>query len=151
MGSAQKLRVGMVENNIGLGQLTRETALRQTSMAAELAKSEQPDLIVFPETAIKTPPPMLQLEGESELHAPSTRYHPLNMTRIGQSHEFSVQSGYQTPVIFGCTAIDPDRKGPVPGRPALFNAAFMLDAKGNVLGTALKNRLLIIWRVHSGL
>lgn len=139
---ADKIRVGMVENNIGVGQTTMETARRQIMLAAQLAATENPDLIVFPETAIKTPPPTHKV-GDFIAPSASSRFYPLSMTESAQNEIYSVQQGYNTPVLFGSTAIDPDRPGPVPGRPALFNGAFLLDENGKVLGTALKNKLLM--------
>lgn len=143
MGRAPKLRVGMVENNVGLGMVNMEIAMRQITLAADLAAKENPDLIVFPETAVKTPPPMHLVEGSTEWSPSDTGYYPLNMVQSSQDQRFSVQQGYKVPVLFGCTIIDPDRPGPVPGRSALHNGAFMLDEQGQVLGTALKNRLLV--------
>ncbi len=143
MADSPKLRVGMVENNVGIGQADFKTAMRQIDLARELANREQPDLIVFPETAVKTPPPTHLRKGQEPANGVPQRFYPLDMVSCAQDEQFSVQRGYRVPVLFGCTAIDPEREGPVPGRPALFNAAFMLDAEGNVLGTALKNKLLL--------
>lgn len=143
MSEAPKLRVGMVENDVGLGLVNMEIAQRQISMAGQLAAKENPDLIVFPETAVKTPPPIHVVEGSTEFRAPDTVFYPLSMIRSSQDTRFAVQQGYRTPVLFGCTIRDPDREGPVPGRYALYNGAFMLDEAGQVLGTALKNRLLV--------
>lgn len=143
MADAEKLRVGMVENNVGLGLVDLATALRQISMAAELAAKEKPDLIVFPETAVKTPPPPHRLKGDPNVHLAASRFYPLSIEQLSQEDQYSPQLGYRVPILFGCTATDLNRPGPVPGRPALFNAAFLVDAQGKVLGHALKNKLLL--------
>lgn len=143
MAQAEKLRVGMVENDVGLGSLDLSLAKRQIDMARQLAQTQRPDLIVFPETAVRTPAPPFKSESQKEFARGTTRFYPLGITEVYNGDQFSVQLGYEVPVLFGCTAIDLNLPGPVPGRPALFNAAFMLDGGGRVLGTALKNELLI--------
>ena len=143
MATAEKIRVGMVENDVGLGSLDMGRAKRQIDMARELARVEKPELIVFPETAVRTPAPPYKSKGQPDFARGTTRFYPLNMTEVHNGDQFSVQLGYKVPVLFGCTAIDLARPGPVPGRPALFNAAFLLDGQGKVLGTALKNKLLV--------
>lgn len=141
--TAPRLKVGMVENNLGVGGMTLEQARQQIAMAAQLARTERPDLIVMPETAIKTPPPSHKVEGEEAFRPPGPRNYPWTLTQVSQEEVFSPQLGHQIPLLFGCIAIDPNTPGPVPGRPSLYNAAFMLDGQGRVLGKALKKELLV--------
>lgn len=144
MESAPRLKVGMVENGVGLvssrDDLVNSMRLLQT-LSAQAARQHQPELLVFPETAVKMPPPLHWVEGEP---GPTTgQFYPLHLSRLQQDQPYSPQVGHRTALIFGTTARDHTREGPIPGRKAMYNAAFLVDEEGVVLGRALKNKLLL--------
>ncbi|CAN0118530.1 unnamed protein product, partial [Phaeothamnion confervicola] len=145
MEAAPKIKIAMVENHIGLVHspfdLTEGTRLMQT-MAAEAVRTSQPDLIVFPETSMRTPPPPFRSEGDV-VHTELQRYYPANPTAFDTRSALSPQMGYHAPLIFGTISEEETLEGPIPGRKAKHNAAFLLDADGNVLGKGAKFKLLI--------
>ncbi|MCA9795391.1 MAG: apolipoprotein N-acyltransferase, partial [Candidatus Eremiobacteraeota bacterium] len=142
MDTAPSLRVAMVENNVGLVE-SAEDVINGMHLLQTLAARAKADLIVFPETSVKTPPPLHWVEGREEPVIEPVYHYPLNLTAIAQDGPYAPQLGYQTPLIFGTVAVDDQHEGPIPDQPALYNAAFLVDAQGQVLGTALKNKLLL--------
>ncbi|MBT9584554.1 apolipoprotein N-acyltransferase [bacterium] len=144
--AGQPLRVAMIQNDIGTPKTAEqmiEGLHRLQKMAAAVASSSQPDLIVFPETAVRTPPPMHRVEGESLMRVASVRRYPIALTYLAPDFAYSPQSGFRVPLLFGAMSEDETHDGPIAGRTARYNAAFLLDGQGNVLGRALKNKLLL--------
>ena len=144
--TAPQWTITMVENDVGIianGVQVMESLERLQTLSAQAIAEHQPDLLVFPETSVKTPPPSFELPGETGWQPPTSLFYPLHASRFSQSERFSPQLNHQTPVLFGTTGVDPNRKSPIPNRPAVFNAAFLLDENGEVVGTALKNKLLL--------
>lgn len=141
MAAAPRLKVAMIENQIGIVRSAEEAAQGLETLQQLAASHPEVDLVVFPETAVKMPPPPYL--DEQGLPGPPLRVYPLRARSFEQDHPWSPQRGSRVPLVFGATATDPQREGPVPGRPAYFNAAFLLDGEGRVLGTGLKNKLLM--------
>jgi len=146
MEAAPKLQVAMVENDVGMVKSLEEAleALhRLQKLAAEAAAARPaPDLIVFPETAVKTPPPSHTVEGEV-LPRGQARVYPLGLNSLDPLGDLSPLRGLSSPLLFGTVAEDEHREGPLPGRRARHNAAFLVDPQGKVLGRALKKKLLL--------
>ncbi|MGE0495235.1 MAG: apolipoprotein N-acyltransferase [Vulcanimicrobiota bacterium] len=142
MNAAPVLRMAMVENNVGLVE-TSQDVMGGMQLLQTLAGRATADLIVFPETSVKTPPPLHWVRGRNDPVLEPVLHYPLGLAALAQSGPYAPQLGYQTPLLFGTVAIDEEHEGPIPGRPALYNAAFLVDAQGQVLGTALKNKLLL--------
>lgn len=143
----QRLRVAMVEHDVGMPHTPQEMLEglnRLQTMAAEVARTSRPDLIVFPETAVRTPPPPHRVQGEAMLRLNPVRRYPISLSYLEPNQPYSPQAGFQVPLLFGAMAEDENRDGPIPGRKARHNAAFLLDAQGNVIGHALKNKLLLV-------
>ncbi len=144
MAEASPLTVAMVEHDVGIvssSQQVVEGLARLQNLSTQASREHPLDLVVFPETAIKTPPPPVRVEGSPEWQ--QLQRYPLKATQMAQNTPFSPQAGFTTPLIFGTVAEDPDRPGPIPGRARLHNIAFLVDENGQVQGKALKNKLLL--------
>lgn len=122
---AEKLRVGVVQANIGIHEKF-VPGLREQQHALHLSLSQQlssqgADLILWPESSYPYAMPR-----------PVPGDWPVGDRR-------KVQSGFQTPIVFGALTVD--RKGA--GDYDMFNTAIMLDKEGKAVGTFDKNFLLI--------
>lgn len=115
IGHAPTLRVALVQANLGLQEKRRDQplALLRHLIASRQAEREQPDLIVWPETAV----PSIVALDERDLS-------PLVAT-------------LHTPVLLG--ALGHRARD---GRAELYNSAFLVDRGGRVLGRTDKQRLL---------
>ncbi len=126
------------------------------------------DLILWPESAVRTPPGLIERlpsesKGQTVLETPGrlTQY-PVDVTRLMPSLTvpsetlesergvpledlLAVQRGHSVPTLFGTTLVDldPDATAPIPGRAPLYNCAVLLDEYGAVLGAVKKVKLLI--------
>ena len=122
---AEKLRVGVVQANVGIHEKF-VPGLREQQHALHLSLSQQlssqgADLILWPESSYPYAMPR-----------PVPGDWPVGDRR-------KVQSGFQTPIVFGALTVD--RKGS--GDYDMFNTAIMLDKEGKAVGTFDKNFLLI--------
>ncbi len=122
---AEKLRVGVVQANVGIHEKF-VPGLREQQHALHLSLSQQlssqgADLILWPESSYPYAMPR-----------PVPGDWPVGDRR-------KVQSGFQTPIVFGALTVD--RKGA--GDYDMFNTAIMLDKEGKAVGTFDKNFLLI--------
>jgi apolipoprotein N-acyltransferase len=108
-------QVALVQVNLGLQEKRRDQALalRRHLAASRAAEHEQPDLIVWPETAVPSFVPL----DQRELSALVATLH--------------------TPVLLGALGHRVRR-----GRAELYNSAFLVDRGGRVLGRTDKQRLL---------
>ena len=122
-------------------------------------KGEPLDLILWPESAVRTPVPRFLAKATQPGTEPQ-RY-PLDLERIEAgktepandlvldrvppSELWSVQRGHQIPMLFGTTMEDtgPDAVGALPDGPALYNCGVLIDETGSVVGVAPKVKLLL--------
>lgn len=163
VASAPKFKVGLVQPNIWIRDLDGATAAhRYQLLSHQLVQREEPDLLILPESAIKTPIGPHTRAGsvpgsvgdrfplDLEYLQPSTQP-PQEVLALdlalspGYLERVAVQRGHTTPMLFGATGIDldPAARHPIQGKEPLYNAAFLIDARGRALGYALKNKLLI--------
>lgn len=122
---AEKLRVGVVQANVGIHEKF-VPGLREQQHALHLSLSQQ-----------------LSSQGAELILWPESSY-PYAMARpvIGDfpvGDRRRVQNGFQTPIVFGALTVD--RKGI--SDYDMFNTAIMLDKEGKAVGTFDKNFLLI--------
>ncbi|MBL8636172.1 MAG: apolipoprotein N-acyltransferase [Myxococcales bacterium] len=122
---AEKLRVGVVQANVGIHEKF-VPGLREQQHALHLSLSQQ-----------------LTSQGAELILWPESSY-PYAMARpvIGDfpvGDRRRVQNGFQTPIVFGALTVD--RKGI--SDYDMFNTAIMLDQEGKAVGTFDKNFLLI--------
>lgn len=163
IAAAPKFKVGLVQPDIWIRELDAATAAhRYQWLTSRLVEESKPDLVVLPESAIKTPvgphtrrgsvPGMVGSHFPLDLEylEPSARPPEEMLGRDqalnpGYLERVAVQRGHKTPMLFGATAIDlgPAARHPIEGKQPLYNAAFLLDGTGRALGYALKNKLLI--------
>lgn len=122
---AEKLRVGVVQANVGIHEKF-VPGLREQQHALHLSLSQQ-----------------LSSQGAELILWPESSY-PYAMARpvisdfpVGDRRK--VQNGFQTPIVFGALTVD--RKGI--SDYDMFNTAIMLDKEGKAVGTFDKNFLLI--------
>ncbi len=180
MATAPKLAVGLVQPNEWIGSHPSIQGLqayqRMTEqLARECAeKGQSLDLVLWPESAVRTPPGRIerQLEGVSEPVIEQSgrllRY-PLDVTRIFPSFTvpaaslaeegpvdredlLAPQRGHSVPILFGTTLEDlnPNARGPIPGRAPLYNCGVLIDGTGKVLGAVKKVKLLIFGETIPG-
>jgi apolipoprotein N-acyltransferase len=145
LAGAERLRVGIVENDIGIArtpELRWQAHQRLLALSAQ-ARAEGAELLVFPETAVKVPPPPHRRPGEAALRTALVSSYPLQGEYYDPSAATSPQFQVQLPLLMGVVTEDDRRINPASGRPARFNTALLLDADGTVLGRALKNHLLL--------
>lgn len=122
---AEKLRVGVVQANVGIHEKF-VPGLREQQHALHLSLSQQltsqgAELILWPESSY-----------------PYAMARPVNSDfPVGDRRR--VQNGFQTPIVFGALTVD--RKGI--SDYDMFNTAIMLDQEGKAVGTFDKNFLLI--------
>ena len=123
--AAPKLRVGVVQANIGIHEkfvpgLREQQHAVHTKLSAELA-ARGAELIVWPESSYPYPLPR------------SLRHD------LPDGHPAQIQKGFKAPIILGALTLEQDPDGEyVP-----YNTAVMLDKSGTVTGTFDKNFLLI--------
>ncbi len=123
--SAEKLRVGVVQANVGIHEKF-VPGLREQQHALHLSLSQQ-----------------LSSQGAELILWPESSY-PYAMARPVQGDfpvgdRRKVQNGFQTPIVFGALTVD--RKGISDFD--MYNTAIMLDKEGKAVGTFDKNFLLI--------
>lgn len=171
---AETVEVGLVQPNHWIHGVTDMEALHDyqklsLELVEEAARDERPlDLLVWPESAVRTPPPRhLSSRGPSDDE--DRLGLPLDLLSIeqGQSRPaprlseeqgvdrwelLSIQRGHQVPLLFGCALTDhsPDAEGPMPGRDPTYNCGILLDKKGEVLGIAPKVELLLFGETIPG-
>ena len=145
LAGAKRLRVGIVENDIGIARTPelRWQAHQRLLQLSARARAQGAELLVFPETAVKVPPPPHRRRGEAALRATLVPSYPLQAEYYDPSAANSPQFQVQLPLLMGVVTEDDRRINPASGRPARFNTALLLDADGTVLGRALKNHLLL--------
>lgn len=163
---ADKLHLGLVQPNHWIKSVEGVEALHDYQrltwqMVREAEESDRPlDLVLWPESAVRTPATrFLSQRGPSVVGEP-TRYPmdlrevwqgvtqpaaELALERVPQEELLSLQRGHKTPLLFGSTLQDmsPQARGALPGGPALYNCGVLLDEQGRVAGIAPKVKLLL--------
>ena len=163
---APSLQLGLVQPNHWIKSVEAFPALHEYQrltyeLVQEAEAAGQPlDLILWPESAVRTPaPPFVSKRGPSDdkdlvrfpldlvtvrqgLSAPAS---DLAQERVPREELLSVQRGHDVPILFGATLQDmsPQAVGPLPNGPALYNCGVMLDREGRVAGIAPKVKLLL--------
>ncbi len=123
--SAEKLRVGVVQANVGIHEKF-VPGLRERQHQLHLSLSQEltakgADLLVWPESSY--PYPMLRpVRGDFQ-------------ERDGRK----VQRGFSTPIFFGALTMGPGPDGDLD----IYNTAVLFDREGKTVGTFDKNFLLI--------
>ena len=123
--SAEKLRVGVVQANVGIHEkfvpgLREQQHALHLSLSQELTK-QGAELILWPESSY--PYPLLRpVSGD-----------------FPESDARKVQRGFQTPIVFGALTAQRGSDGDL----EIFNTAVMFDKDGKTAGTFDKNFLLI--------
>ena len=180
MASAPKLAIGLVQPNEWIGEGPSIEGLHDyqrltEALVKDCADKGLPlDLILWPESAVRTPPTSIlrQPPGASqpivELTGRLPRY-PLDLTTIFPSESLpaaslaeetgvssadllSVQRGHSVPILFGTTLedLDPNAKAPIPGRAPLYNCGVLIDGAGAVQGAVKKVKLLMFGETIPG-
>lgn len=179
MARAPKFSIGLVQPNEWIGDRSPLDALATyQNLTKQLVEESQRkatplDLVLWPESAVRTPHPMIErllLSGEPrvELAEPFSRY-PLDVHRILPSQtpagasaqveqslpwedRFAVQRATSVPLLFGATLEDqtPGALGPFKGRPPLYNCGVLVDGTGVVAGVAPKVKLLMFGETIPG-
>ena len=166
---APTLGMGLVQANHWIDDKDPLSALHDyQSLSLELIEQAQRggrrlDLLIWPESAVRTPPPMYSTKSEpSVLRSGSgLSYFPLDLAMVSPGESipastlskdvaardelFSLQRGHRVPLLFG-TSLEDQSESAVPaiaGRPALYNSAVLLDEKGAVRGKAAKVKLMM--------
>jgi apolipoprotein N-acyltransferase len=163
---AEKLNLAVVQPNHWINSVEPLEGLHQYQrMTYDLVQQAEAagrplDLVLWPESAVRTPAPQhVSRRGPASPTEPS-RYpldlltllpsatppaRELMLERVAGWELLSVQRGYQTPILFGTTMqdMDPDAKGALPGGPALYNCGVLIDRTGSVAGVAPKVELLL--------
>lgn len=157
---SEKFEVGLVQPNHWIGEGSpMEDLFDYQKMTSELVESQSLDLVVWPESAVRTPPGLfLSSRGPGGSGEPGF---PLDVQEIRQSslqpgpdfagdrapsvERLSIQRGHKTPILFGTALLDtdPEAEEPVPGRAPTYNCAVLLDESGKVVGAAAKVKLLL--------
>lgn len=166
MADAPKLEIGLVQPNHWINQVDPVQALHDYQrlthdLVIEATAAGRPlDLILWPESAVRTPAPDILTERGFHRDPEPIRFpldlvsvrpgltppaERLELERVGRDELLAIQRGHSVPILFGTTLqdMDPDVRGPVPGRAALYNCGVLLDKDGTVAGIAPKVKLLI--------
>ncbi len=172
MQESRALEVGVVQPNHWIGQsraiddLFDYQSMTWEMVAEAEAEGKPLDLILWPESAVRTPPtdhqrhlpdrggivleqagqqPRLSLDTVrvEPAEAPPDTYPGDPRTSVGDL--LAVQRGFSVPLLFGTTLVDqsPEAVAPLPNGLPLYNSGVLLDAGGQVLGIAPKVKLLI--------
>lgn len=163
---AEKLEIGLVQPNQWIKQGNAYENLHQyqylTYQLVKKAEAQgQPlDLVLWPESAVRTPATRHFSERGPGPEDKMVRY-PRDLTRVVQGttvpqesltaervdrwEMLAVQRGHDVPILFGTTVRDwdPAVEGPMPGRPPLLNCGVLVGKEGEVLGLAPKVKLLL--------
>lgn len=177
LADAPKMAVGLVQPNEWIGEGRPDEGLHAYQrLTLELveeckAKGESLDLVLWPESAVRVPPPTVQRRpaGASEPVTlfPGGHRYPLDASLVLPSSTapavtfdpndslddlLAVQRGHNVPILFGTTTEDmaPDAKGPIEGRPPLYNCGMLVDTDGAVLGVVKKVKLLMFGETIPG-
>ena len=163
---APKLSIGLVQPNHWIKQTTPVEALHDYQrLALELVENSEKegkplDFMMWPESAVRTPAPRyLSSRGPGneadierlpldlvQVFPGTTRPAPsLAAERAGRFEILAIQRAHSVPILFGSTLRNwsPEVKGPIPGRPPLYNCGVMIDEEGKVVGVAPKVELLL--------
>jgi apolipoprotein N-acyltransferase len=164
--AAPALQVGLVQPNQWINGSSPMEGLHDYQRLSLLAVEEaeragQPlDLLMWPESAVRTPAPRFISERGPSVDGELVRL-PMDLVKIVQGNTLpaatlaeervpqwellSIQRGHQVPILFGSTLQDmtPGAIGPMPGRPPLYNCGVMVDRRGDVVGVAAKVQLLL--------
>lgn len=145
---APKLRIGMVEGNVGIFQTEtrdniRDHLLINQRLSAEL-EAQGAELIIWAESGYRQG----HLPRDAKRFPPSDKplvarwQDDLDTPRIDRTVP---QRGFRTPLLFGATSVEqgtkPRWEGDTPFIP--YNTAWLLDRDGNVAGTYDKVFLLV--------
>lgn len=150
MAEAPKLRIGMVEGDVGIFQTATEEQRRNhllinQRLSAEL-EAQGAELIIWPESSYRY----------GHLPRGATAFPPSKAPLVGDWREdrdrrtprldrAAPMRGFNTPLLFGSTSVEPSEaprwKGDTPFIP--YNTAWLLDGEGNVVGTYDKVFLLV--------
>ena len=180
LSQAPKLAVGLVQPNEWIGSHPSIQGLHAYQQMTEqlvqecAARGESLDLVMWPESAVRTPPGTIERlpAGASDPILDQSgrllRY-PLDVSRIlpsftkpaaslveegavDQADLLALQRGHSVPILFGTTLedVNPEAKGPIPGRAPLYNCGVLIDGAGNVLGAVKKVKLLIFGETIPG-
>lgn len=163
---AEKLHLGLVQPNHWIDSVGALDALHHYQrMTSELVQEvqqqgEKLDLILWPESAVRTPVPPFRARSGKGPDVEPQRYpfdlawlqpgltepaSTLTQERVPPWEMWSVQRGHRVPMLFGTTMedTDPEAVGALPGGPALYNCGVLIDENGTVLGIAPKVKLLL--------
>ena len=163
---AKKLQLGLVQPNHWIKSVKPLEGLHEyQKMTFDLVKKAEAqgrplDIILWPESAVRTPVPPFESKTATwdpttparypldlaKLHAGTTQPAPsLQQERTVAADLLSVQRGHTVPILFGTTMQDmaPGAKGALPDGPALYNCGVMLNRDGTVAGVAPKVKLLL--------
>jgi apolipoprotein N-acyltransferase len=186
MAAAPRLAVGLVQPNEWINQAPSLNGLHDyqrltEQLVRERAQQGLPlDLILWPESAVRTPPTSLlrqpagapasqMLSAEENMRSQALPRYPLDVTtifpspqppasslaeeqQVGPAELFAIQRGHDVPILFGTTMedLDPDARGPLEGRAPLYNCAVLIDGAGQVLGAVKKVKLLMFGETIPG-
>jgi apolipoprotein N-acyltransferase len=186
MASAPRLALGLVQPNEWIGQGPSLDGLHDYQRLTESLVREcreqgrSLDLVLWPESAVRTPPASLVRQprsggepqvvlAEENLRSRGLARYPLDVTAIfpgrtapaaslaqeqgvGPDELFAIQRGHTVPILFGTTLedVDPQAQGPIPGRAALYNCGVLIDGTGKVLGAVKKVKLLMFGETIPG-
>lgn len=164
--AAPKLTIGLVQPNHWINQVQPVEALHDyQKLSLELieesrAAGEPIDLLLWPESAVRTPAPrFISKRGPSNdndlvrlpmdlvqiLPGLSRPAPELSLENAPRWEVLAIQRGHNTPLLFGSTLVDatPGAKGPMSQIPPLYNCGVLLDSTGRVEGIAPKVELLL--------
>ena len=162
---AEKLHLGLVQPNHWINTVRPLEAMHHYQrltyglVQEQLEKGRPLDLILWPESAVRTPIPRFTAENTQQGIEPQRYPRDLKTVepglippaadlmadRVPSSELWAVQRGHNVPMLFGTTMedTDPDAVGALPGGPALYNCGVLIDELGAVVGVAPKVKLLL--------
>jgi apolipoprotein N-acyltransferase len=180
MASAPKLAIGLVQPNEWIGQGPALQGLHDYQRLTEALVKEcsqkglSLDLIMWPESAVRTPPPthtrlpagtsapVTELVGSlsnypldvSSVHKAKNPPAPSLTAEVGVPSDdlLSLQRGHSVPILFGSTLEDvsPGAEGPISGRAPLYNCGVLIDGAGQIQGVVKKVKLLMFGETIPG-
>ena len=145
MNQAQKLRIGMVEGDIGIfesepRQKKRDHLLIQQNLSAQL-EAQGAELIIWPESAYRASGIPADLKAFPPSPVPLVKHHEEDLQkRTARQDQITPQRGFTTPLLFGGNGIgtaEPNtdsEKARGRGRRLYYNRAWLLGEQGEALG-----------------
>ncbi len=145
MSQAQKLKIGIVEGDIGIfesetRQKKRDHLLIQQQLSAQL-EAQGAELIIWPESAYRASGIPMDLEAFPPSKVPLVQHHEDDQRqRTPRKDQITPQRGFTTPLLFGGNGIgtaEPmteTEKARGRGRRLYYNRAWLLGTQGEALG-----------------